>query len=72
MKVENNLESDVTYVTYKEIAKKKALDYYYANREMILKKTKIDTNPCHLNKNRRDKKPLNDGIIINRQEKKKI
>ena len=40
MKVENNLESDVTYVTYKEIAKKKALDYYYANREMIREKSK--------------------------------
>ena len=46
--MENNLESDVKYVLYK------------------------DTNPCRLNKKRRDKKPLNDGIIINCQKKKKI
>ena len=32
--MENNLESDVKYVPYKEIAKKRALDYYYVNREM--------------------------------------
>ena len=38
--MENNLESDVKYVLYKDIAKKKALDYYYANREMICEKNK--------------------------------
>ena len=38
--MENNLESDVKYVPYKENAKKRALDYYYANREMIREKNK--------------------------------
>ena len=38
--MENNLESDVKYVPYKEIAKKRALDYYYVNREMIREKNK--------------------------------
>ena len=38
--MDNNLESDVKYAPYKEIAKKKALDYYYVNREMIREKNK--------------------------------
>ena len=38
--MENNLESDVKYVLYKDIAKKKALDYYYANREILCEKNK--------------------------------
>ena len=38
--MENNLESDVKYVSYKENAKKRALDYYYANREMVREKNK--------------------------------
>ena len=38
--MENNLESDVKYVPYKEIVKKKALDYYYANKKMIREKNK--------------------------------
>ena len=38
--MENNLESDVKYVPYKEIAKKRALDYYYVNRGMIREKNK--------------------------------
>ena len=69
--MENNLESDVKYVPYKENAKKRALDYYYANREMIREK-KIDNNPCRLNKKRRDKNPLNNGVIIKRQKKRRF
>ena len=38
--MENNLESDVKYVPYKEIVKKKALDYYYANKKLIREKNK--------------------------------
>ena len=32
----NNLESDVKYVPYKEVVKKRALEYYYANKEAII------------------------------------
>ena len=31
----NNLESDVKYVPYKEVIKRRALNYYYANKEAI-------------------------------------
>ena len=34
----NNLKSDVKYVPYKEVIKKRALDYYYANKEAISQK----------------------------------
>ena len=30
----NNLESDIKYIPYKEIVKKRALDYYYANKQI--------------------------------------
>ena len=36
----NNLESDVKYVPYKEVIKKRVLDYYYANKETISQKRK--------------------------------
>ena len=36
----NNLESDIKYIPYKEIVKKKALDYYYANKQIISEKNK--------------------------------
>ena len=36
----NNFESDIKYVPYKEVVKKKALEYYYANKEVISKKNK--------------------------------
>ena len=29
----NNLKSDVKYVPYKEVLRKRALEYYYANKE---------------------------------------
>ena len=57
----NNFESDINYVPYKEFVKKRALDYHYANKEIISKRPKINRNPCHLNKKRRDKKILNGG-----------
>ena len=47
----NNFESDIKYIPYKEVVKKKALEYYYANKEVISeKKTKVNINRCHLNK----------------------
>ena len=57
----NDFESDIKYIPYKEVVKKKALEYYYANKVVISKKTKVNINPCHLNKNRRDKKAQNGG-----------
>ena len=58
----NNFESDIKYIPYKEVVKKKALEYYYANKEVISeKKPKVNINRCHLNKKRRDKKAQNGG-----------
>ena len=34
----NNLKGDVKYVPYIEVIKKRALDYYYANKEAISQK----------------------------------
>ena len=36
----NNLKSAVEYIPYKEVVKKKALEYYYANKEAISQKRK--------------------------------
>ena len=36
----NNSESDKEYVPYKEVVKKKALEYYYPNKEAINQKRK--------------------------------
>ena len=36
----DNLDSDIKYVPYKELGKKRALDYYYANKEAISLKRK--------------------------------
>ena len=33
-------ESDIKYVPYKELVKKRALEYYYANKEAICQKRK--------------------------------
>ena len=35
----NNSENDIKFLPYKEV-KKKALDYYYANREVIIEKNR--------------------------------
>ena len=36
----NNWESDVKYIPYKEVIKRRALDYYYANKEAISQRRK--------------------------------
>ena len=36
----DNFESNVKYVPYKEVVKKRALEYYYANEEAISQKRK--------------------------------
>ena len=37
----DNLESDIKYVPYKELAKKRSLDYYYANKAITQRQEKI-------------------------------
>ena len=36
----DNFESDIKYVPYKEVVKKKALEYYYANKDAISQQRK--------------------------------
>ena len=36
----NNSVKDIKLVLYTEMARKKALDYYYANREVIMEKSR--------------------------------
>ena len=36
----NNFESDIKYAPYKEVVKKKALEYYYTYKEVISEKNK--------------------------------
>ena len=36
----NNSKNDIKVVPYKEVVKKKALDYYYANRGVIMEKNR--------------------------------
>ena len=34
----NNLKSVIEYIPYKEVVQKKALEYYYANKDVISQK----------------------------------
>ena len=68
----NNLKSDVKYVPYKEVIKKRALDYYYANKEAISQKR----NDKYKQLSPEDKKKscksiINNGLFINRLKDKK-
>ena len=36
----NNFEDDIKYIPYEEFVKKRALDYYYGNKEIISQKNK--------------------------------
>ena len=56
----NNFESDIKYVPYKEFVKKRALDYYYANKEIISEKNKNKYKSLSPEQ-KRDKKILNGG-----------
>ena len=62
----NNLKSAVEYIPYKEVVKKKALEYYYANKEAISQKRKININSSHLKTKKSDKRTINSGLIIYR------
>ena len=56
----NNFESDIKYVPYKDVVKKRALEYYYANKEVISEK-----------KNKSKYKSLSPGQKKKRQESTK-
>ena len=60
----NNLESIVEYIPYKEVIKKKALDYYYANKEAISQKRKENINCSHLMTKKSYKRTINNSSII--------
>ena len=42
--MENNSQPNIEYIPYKEIAKKKSLEYYYKNKEKIKEKNKNKYN----------------------------
>ena len=62
----NNLKSAVEYIPYKEVVKKKALEYYQSNKEAISQKRKININNSHLKTKKSDKRTINSGLIIYR------
>ena len=62
----NNLKSVIEYIPYKEVVKKKALEYYYANKEAISQKKKININSSHLKRKKSYKRTINSGLIIYR------
>ena len=57
----NNFESDIKYVPYKEFVKKRALDYYYANKEIISEKNKNKYKSLSPEQKKSGKKILNGG-----------
>ena len=65
----NNSENDIKLVSYKELARKKALDYYYANRKVIMEKNRKGKELCHLKKKRRDMSLIDNGITDNHSKK---
>ena len=57
----DNFESEIKYVPYKEFVKKRALEYYYANEEMVSQKNKNKYKSLSPEQKKRDKKILNGG-----------
>ena len=62
----NNLESDVKYVPYKEVLKKRALEYYYANKEAINRKRKDKYKQLPTEDKKSCKSIVNNGLISKR------
>ena len=65
----NVIESDVKYVPYKEVVRKRALDYYYANKEIISEKNK--TKYKSLSPKQKKKRQENTKRWLNRQSPEK-
>ena len=66
----NNSVNDIKLVPYKEVARKKALDYYYANREVIMEKNRNRHRALSAEKKKRDMSLINNGITDNHLKKK--
>ena len=65
----NNFGSDIKYVPYKELVKQRALDYYYANKEIISEKNK--TKYKSLSPKQKKKRQENTKRWLNRQSPEK-
>ena len=68
----NNSVKDIKLVPYKEVARKKALDYYYANREVIMEKSRNRYRALSAEEKRRDMSLINNGITDNHLKKAEI
>ena len=65
-------ESDIKYVPYKELVKKRALEYYYANREAkYVKREKINISYYRLKRKKGYRRIIDSGIIIKRLKSNK-
>ena len=62
----DNLESDIKYVPYKELAKKRSLDYYYANKEAISLKRKDKYTQLYPKTRKNCSSITDNGLITNR------
>ena len=63
------IETDVKYVPYKEVVKKRALNYYYANKEIISEKNKNKYKS--LSPEQKKKRQENTKRWLNRQSPEK-
>ena len=59
----NNLESDVKYIPYKEVIKKRALEYYYADKEVISHKRKDKYKQLPIEGKKSCKSIIKNGLI---------
>ena len=63
----NNFEDDIKYIPYEEFVKKRALDYYYANKEIISQKNKNkykSLSPEQKKKRRENTKQLFNVLLV--------
>ena len=67
----NNLESDVKYVPYKEVLKKRVFEYYYANKEVLSQKEKINMN-SYQPKTKKSCKSIVNNILISKRLKNNV
>ena len=65
----NNSENDIKLLSYKGLAKKKTLDYYHANKKVIMEKNRKGKELCQLKK-KRDMSLIDNGITDNHPKKK--
>ena len=66
----NNSENDIKFIPYKEVVKKKALDYYYANRRVIIEKNRNRYRALSPEEKKRDMSLKKNGMTENHLKKK--